>query len=163
MSVFVRAIKAAWEEVTTPETFVKGDEFQSYVRSRLFPKDRYTVLQKTPSYTTNKNDFIENSMEPDFKFRSIKTGKQFFVEAKYRSNYFDGAVDWCKPYQLKRYQEIDSKTPVYIIIGVGQQASAPRQVFCASIKDFKYPKLFRTFIKPYEIKIDQAVDESLLC
>ena len=32
MGVFTRVIKAAWSEMSKPETFVKGDEFEQYVR-----------------------------------------------------------------------------------------------------------------------------------
>jgi len=160
MSVLVRAIRAALDEINTPEMFIKGDEFQSYVRQYLFPKDKYAILQKTHTYKSNKDDFIANTVEPDFKFRSIRTGREFFVEAKYRSNYFDGGIDACKPYQLRRYLALDTETPVYLAIGVGQEPSAPGQVFFARITELRYPRLFRSFLKTYEINVDRPVEES---
>lgn len=157
MNLFEIAIKAAWDEINTPESFVKGDEFESYVQSHLFPKDKYTLLRKTRKYKVNKVDFVESTKEPDYKFKSIKSGRVFFVEAKYRSSYFE-----CEPYQLKRYKEIDKKTPVYILIGIGQQPSAPEQIFLVPVKDIEYLRLFRSFLASYEISVDTPVDESHL-
>lgn len=162
MSLLTRAVKAVWNEVVTPETFVKGEEFEAYTRNHLFPKDRYVQLQRTHDYKSNKDDYIENTKEPDFKFRSIKSEKEFYVEVKYRSNFRDGKVEWCKPYQLKRYREINAKTPVYIVIGVGQQPDSPQQVFLIPVNRIKYCTLFRSFLRTYEVKSDRHIDESLL-
>ncbi|MFH1031409.1 MAG: hypothetical protein V1767_02430, partial [Chloroflexota bacterium] len=121
ISKVIRGAKGAMDAINKPESYVKGDAFENYIRKNLFVKDRYDLVQKTHDYTTNKGDFVENTKEPDFKFRSIKTGKEFFVEAKYRSSYRENAIEWCKPFQLKRYKEIDKKTPVYLALGVGEE------------------------------------------
>jgi hypothetical protein len=151
MSLISRVVKAAWDEVVKPESFVKGDEFEDYVRRFLFPADEYTLLQRTHDYQVNKKDFVESSKEPDFKFRSIKTGREFYIEAKYRSDYFDGGVEWCKPFQLRRYQDIDRDTPVYIVIGIGQAPGDPEKIFLLPLKEIKNPGLFRSFLKCFEI------------
>lgn len=66
------------DEVNTPEGFKKGQAFEGYIRKHLFTKDKFDMLHKTPDYATNKNDFIiEDSIEPDFKFRVKKTVKNF--------------------------------------------------------------------------------------
>lgn len=77
--------KAFLNEVLKPESFAKGDKFEAYIRNSLITKDKYILLQKTHDYATNKNDYIEDTKEPDYKFKSIKGGIEFFVEAKYRS------------------------------------------------------------------------------
>ncbi|MFW6105333.1 MAG: hypothetical protein ACOC7P_01985 [Chloroflexota bacterium] len=84
MGVLTRALKAAWVEITKPATFVAGDEFQQYVRKYLFPKERYYLVHKTHDYEANKNDFVQTSNGPDFRFRSRRSGREFLVEAKYR-------------------------------------------------------------------------------
>ena len=56
-----RIVKAAANEATKPESFVKGDEFENYVRDVAFPKDKYELVHKTHSYQENKNDFVENT------------------------------------------------------------------------------------------------------
>lgn len=44
MEVMERVGKAALVEATKPETFVKGEIFEAYVREHLFPKDKYRLL-----------------------------------------------------------------------------------------------------------------------
>lgn len=162
MGVLTRAVKAVIDEITKPETFVKGDEFESYVRNYLFPKNKYDLLQKTHDYSSNRNDFIDNTKEPDFKFRSIRIGKEFFVEAKFRSDFYRGAIEWCKPYQFKRYRDIDKKIPVYIVIGIGNSPQTPEHIFFAPLKNLKYSKLFPSTIKEFEIPVGQYIEENRL-
>jgi hypothetical protein len=85
LSVFTRAFKAAWAEMNKPKTYVTGDEFEQYVRKNLFPKEGYDLVHQTHDYKANKNDFVETSKGPDFRFRSRRSGREFLVEAKYRS------------------------------------------------------------------------------
>ncbi len=162
MSLLSRSLKAIWEEVATPESFVKGEEFEEYVRKYLFPKGKYTLLHRTHNYKSNKDDYIEETKEPDFMFRVINSGKEFYVEAKYRSSYYNGAVEWCKAYQLRRYKEINHKTPLYVVIGIGEQPSAPGHVFFVPVGNIKYPRLFRSYLKAYDVRPDRPIDESLL-
>ena len=162
MSILTRVIKAAWDEVSKPDSYVKGDEFERFIRRHLFLNDDYDLLHRTHDYTSNKNDYIESSKEPDFKFRSREFGKEFFVEAKYRSGFYKGAVKWCKPHQLKRYQAINKKTPVCIVLGVGQQPGSPERVYLVPLKRIRYTRLFRSFLSEYEIPAHQCVKASEL-
>ena len=162
MGVLTRAIKAAWNEASKPETFVKGDEFEDFIRKHIFTHDDYELLAKTHDYTSNKNDFVQSSTEPDFKFRSRRNGKVFFVEAKYRSAYSDGKIKWCKPYQLTRYEAINRAIPVYVVIGVGNLPSSPEHVFLVPVKRIKYIQLFRSFLREYEIPRNQGVSAEKL-
>lgn len=162
ISKVIRVTKVTLDAINKPESFVKGDEFEAYIRTHLFVKDRYDLLQRTHDYTTNKDDYVENTKEPDFKFRSIKTGKEFFVEAKYRSDYYENAIEWCKPFQLKRYKEIDKKISVYVTLGVGKESNSPSQIFFIPLKDIKYTKLFRSFLKDYEVSVNLPIDHRLL-
>ena len=157
MGVLARIAKAAINEVNKPETYVKGDEFEDFVRKHIFPASSYEMLSRTHDYNFNKDDFIQSSKEPDFKFKARIKDKTFFVEAKYRSKYFNGAIEWCKNYQLTRYKAINKKTPVFIIIGVGNSPSSPEQVFLIPIKCIKYTKLFHSFLKEYEIPNNHGV------
>ena len=148
----------------TPESFIKGEKFENYIRNYLFPKGKFKMLHRTPSYAINKNDYSsEDSEKPDFKFRA-KTGKEFFVEAKYRSRYYEDKVEWCKPFQLKRYKEIDEELPVYITLGVEGEAGSPDQVFLIPVKNIpsSYTKLFRSFLRNYAVPKDKPIDYKLL-
>jgi len=81
----MRIVKAVRAEMNKPESYVKGEEFEQYVRRYLFPKERYDPVHQTHDHNANKNDFVEASKEPDFKFRSRRSGREFLVEVKYRS------------------------------------------------------------------------------
>ena len=152
MNVIARALMAVYEEVTKPESYVKGDEFEAFVRDEVFPCTHYDIVQRTHSYTANRNDFIESSKQPDFRFRVCNTRKEFFVEAKYRSGFYNGAVDWCKPYQLRRYRDINEKdAPVYIALGIGGEPCAPGHIFIIPVRKIQYTNLFRSFLSNYEI------------
>ena len=85
MGVLARVLKAAWAEMNKPETYVTGDQFEQYVRKYLFTREGYYLVHQTHDYRTNRDDFVEASKEPDFKFRSRRSDREFLVEAKYRS------------------------------------------------------------------------------
>ena len=161
MSLLARTVQFVWNDINTPNTFRKGEDFESYVRDHLFPKDKYTLLRRTHNYIENKDDFVDSTKEPDFKFKSV-SGIMFFVEAKYRSNYFKGAIEWCKPYQLRRYQGIDKHTPMYVVIGVGLQPNNPAQLFFMPLENIKYTRLFPSFLKPYEVSTKKYICENQL-
>ncbi len=158
MGTLEKAVKAAWAEIIKPDTFAKGEEFQDYVRSRLFPQEEYVCLAITPDYQANKSGFVESSKEPDFKFRSKRSQREFFVETKYRTDYYNGAIEWCKPYQLRRYKMIDKTTPVYLVLGVGGRAASPDEIFLMPLKDIKYSRLFPSFLSKYRLSNHQPAN-----
>ena len=162
MSAIVRAVKAAWQELRKSASYVKGDEFERFIRKNLFPHVCYDLLHKNYDYLTSQDFYIESSKEPDFRFRSHKSGAEFFVEAKYRSHFFKGRLEWCKTYQLRRYQVINKDTPIFVVIGVGGHPMTPEQVFLVPMKDIKYTVLFKSFLRKYEIPTDQRVSENEL-
>jgi len=158
MGILTRVLKAAWSEANKPETYVKGDEFEHYVRKCLFTKEEYDLVHQTHDYIANKNDFVETSKEPDFKLRSRRSGREFLVEAKYRSEFYQGAVEWCKPYQLKRYKAIDKVISVLVAIGVGGLPESPKHVYVVPLKHIRYTRLFSSFLKEYEVPTCRCVD-----
>ena len=162
MGAIVRAVKAAWQELRKSASYVKGDEFERFIRDNLFPHVCYDLLHKNYDYLTSQDFYIESSEEPDFRFRAPKSGAEFFIEAKYRSHFFKGRLEWCKTYQLRRYQVINKDTPIFIVIGVGGHPMTPEQVFLVPMKDIKYTVLFQSFLRKYEIPTDQRVSENEL-
>ncbi len=162
MTVLTRTLKAAWDEVNKPLSYVKGDEFEQYVRTVIFPREYYELLEKTHDYRENKEDYIASSKKPDFLFKSKASSAEFFIEAKFRSKFQDQVLEWGKFFQLKRYQEIDRVTPVYIIIGLGGQPSLPERAFLIPVKHLKFVRLYPGFLQKYEIRPDRSVSESVL-
>ena len=142
--------KAALNEALKPESFYKGEEFENYVRKYIFPSDRYELLHRTHSYTDNKKDYIESTLYPDFLFRCKRTGREFFVEAKFRSRLYDNYVEWTYPSQLKRYHEIDSQTPVFLCLGLYGKPKNPEFIFVIPVSKIKYTKLYPSFLEKFE-------------
>jgi len=142
-----KAVKVFYDDVNTPDSFKIGEAFEEYTRNVIFPKDFYKMIHKTPSYTSNKNDFSEESLKPDYLFEDIKTKKQFHIECKYRSkNERDenAILEICKDYQYKRYSEINKNTPVFILLGFTEKPENEN----ISIKELRniYGSLAEAFI-----------------
>jgi len=152
------------QEISKPDSFVKGEEFEDYVREFVFPKDKYDLLHKSHNYETNEEDYVESSLMPDFKLRCKKTNKEFFVEAKFRKDkQYKDKTEWCKPYQLKRYKEIDkNQAPVFICLGLGDYPDEPEYIFIIPMSKLKYTALYDSFLKKYEFHVDKPVFPSYL-
>lgn len=162
MGVLERVIKAAWDEFSKPETYVKGDLFEEYVRKYLFPLSHYELVRKTHDYSTNRDDYVYSSMEPDFLFRGKTSQKTFYVEAKFRSDYFNNAIEWCKQYQLARYQKINEMTPVFAAIGIGNRPEHPEELFLVPVSHIRYTHLFKSFLRNYQFLLKNPVPENKL-
>jgi len=162
MGILQRVVKAAFNEATKPKSFAKGEEFEKYLRDYIFTKSAYHLEHHSHDYSTNKDDYVENSLDPDFVFVSKKGEKMFFVEAKYRSYFGEDSTEWCKPYQLKRYKEANKDLPVFIALGVEGKPSRPEYLFIFPVKKMKYTKLFDSVLRKYEFEADQPVDVSKL-
>jgi hypothetical protein len=107
---------------------------------------------------------VETSREPDFRFRSKRSGREFLVEAKHRSRFYQGGVEWCKPYQLRRYRANDQTVPVFIAIGLGGTPDSPGHVYIVPMRHIRYRRLFPSFLRHYEVPPGQYVnmDRALL-
>lgn len=151
MSLLKRITKAVKDEISKPKSFAKGEAFEDYVRSYLFHENHYELIHRTHDYNSNNNDYVESSLQPDFKFRCKKTGKEFFVEAKYKSNpeYFKDKIHWCEPYQLKRYQKIDKHTKVFIILGFYGKPKKPEELFLFPLSAARFCGLYDSFLDKY--------------
>jgi len=154
----LKIAKAAIDEAAKPESFDKGEDFENYIQKYLFPKEKYDIVHQTQDYVKNKDRYVETTKLPDFMFKSKDTKKQFYIEAKFRSSYFDDSIEWGKEYQLKRYLEINKETPVFIVIGVGGSAGSPKEIFVVPIKHIKYTKLFKSVLKKFEFKTKQIIN-----
>jgi hypothetical protein len=162
LNKITKIAKAAYNEASKPESFSKGEEFEDYVRKYIFPNDRYELIHRTHSYNDNKGDYIESTLYPDFLFRCKETGKEFYVEAKFRSGFYDEKVEWTYPKQLKRYHEIDRKKTVFLCLGLHGTPKNPEFVFIIPMKKIKYTGLFNSFLDDYEFYIKKPVFSSYL-
>ena len=129
---------------TSNDPFVVGQIFEEYVDD-LFSKKYFVIVEKTHSTETNKQEYIESSMNPDFVYRYKPTGELFAVECKYRSYLIDGKLSWSNTKQLRRYREFqrERNIPVFIVIGLGgEDVSVFDEMFCIPLDEAKYPDLY---------------------
>jgi len=157
MSLLTRIAKAIINEVKKPKSFVMGEEFEQFLQDEIFPDDQYYMEHRSHDYNANKGDYVFETLDPDFVFVSVKGEKMFFVEAKFRSKFYKGAVEWCKPHQLKRYKEANQDLPVFIALGVGGIPTSPDHLYIFPVKHIKYNKLFQSVLKEYELDPSRSV------
>ena len=163
MGRFLKALGNFIVDITKPSSFVKGDEFETHVREYMFPKKNYDLVQKTHDYKTNKSDFVESSLNPDYKFRDKKTGKEFWVECKFREGVIEkGKIFWCTKNQLKRYKTIHKNLPVFIVLGIGDSASLPDEVILFSVSEVNWTGLYESFLDKHSFYLDKPVFSSFL-
>jgi hypothetical protein len=156
-------IKTVYSETTKPTNFIKGDEFEYFLRKRVYTHPGYELVMKTHSYSSNQDDYIEMTKYPDYLFRD-RLGSEFYVEAKYRANTFKDKLQWCKSYQLNRYKEIGKTKKIVIAIGLGGRPKYPKRLFLIPLDSINHIALYEREYLPYERQmpkrgiIDRAKD-----
>ena len=150
------------DAINTPESFKMGQEFEDYVKEHLFPPNYYNLLEMTHNYHTNHENYIESSLNPDFKFRDRYTKKEFYVEAKFRTNVYQNKLVWCNDKQLQRYQSINKQTPVFLLLGDGGKANWPDGIALIPLSKAKYTGLFTSFVDQFAIEPEKPVTSKIL-
>lgn len=139
----------------TPDSFKKGQQFEDFVEKRIFTEDRYELITRTNSFEQNATRYAEDTMKPDFKFRCKETGREFWVEAKYRSDFFQDQIEAHSYRQRDRFYvlEKDEDIPVFVIIGYWGVAYKPNGLSLIPLKEYEYIPLYRSFLRRFEIPI----------
>lgn len=63
---------------------IVGKRFEDHVQ-KLFSIKYFKVVEKTHSFKTNTERYVDNSKNPDFIFEYLPTREKFAVECKYRT------------------------------------------------------------------------------
>ncbi|HTB30410.1 MAG TPA: hypothetical protein VK808_00175 [Bacteroidia bacterium] len=133
----------------TPEQ--KGKLFEDWVKLHLFKSDYFILEELTHPYEAGKERRIESMKNPDFKFKCKKSGREFWVEAKYRSHFKNEKIEWAKPDQMLRYRDMNSdEVPVFIVIGYEGTPDNPAYVSFFHINELKYSALFNSTLKEFD-------------
>ena len=111
------------------DSFAKGQAFEDYVQKRLFPEKDYELLHQTNAFDQNSQRYVGDSRLPDFRFKHILTGKEFHIEAKYRTKPFQDSYDILSETQVATFKTVHTpQIPVYIVLGYGGRATYPDYV-----------------------------------
>ena len=140
---------------TSNDPEVVGRWFEDEVQ-KLFSTKYFKLLEKTHSFKTNADRYVESSKNPDFIFEYMPTREGFAVECKYRSNLNQkGQLEWSYHEQLKRYQKfaMQQRIPVYIVIGLAGEKED--YMFNIPLSEAKYPALYESVFAKYERPLDK--------
>jgi hypothetical protein len=132
-----------------------GKWFENEVE-KLFSTKYFKIVEKTHSFKTNADRYVESSKNPDFVFEYMPTRERFAVECKFRTKLNQkGQLEWSYPAQLKRYQEfaLQQKIPVFIVIGLDLEDGG--YMFNIPLSDAKYPALYESVFTRYERPLDK--------
>lgn len=132
----------------------KGQAFEHFVKDVIFPKEKYDLIHQTHDFTQNKNRYIEDSKNPDFIFRCLKSKKEFHVEAKYRSGFdSNNKLKTIEFHQFNRYKSLETfERPVLLIIGFEGSASNPKNISLIPIRKLMYLEAYWSFLKNFKIE-----------
>jgi predicted Fe-S protein YdhL (DUF1289 family) len=147
----------------TPEQ--KGKIFEEYVQKHIFKSTTYEAVHKTPPYTSNEEDFVRSSLDPDFIFSNWKTPREFWVEAKFRAKPREGKIIYWeenKQPQLERYRGRNKKMPVLLIIGTGEDVKKLSAIYLIPVQEIKNNCLYFEDAKKFEIKIGEVLSSEIL-
>ena len=132
----------------------KGQDFEEYVND-LFDKKEFAYSERAHTHRTNKERYIESTLNPDFVFLHKRSNELFAVEYKYRDHLHEGCLNWCIPSQLERYQKFveKRKIPLYIVIGVGNDGKIPpKELFVIPLEVAELPVLPPAVFQKYSMK-----------
>ena len=138
------------DESISSDPEIVGKRFEDHVES-LFSRQYYKLIEKTHSFDTNKQRYVESSLNPDLIWEYAPTKERFGVECKYRT-YLNNKnqIVWSNLSQLQRYQEFERKNriPVFVVIGLEltfEEESDPnfdeteKYMFCIPLKEVNIP------------------------
>lgn len=147
----------------TPESFKKGQQFEDFVEKNIFSEDRYELITRTNTYEQNSQRYAEDTLKPDFKFRCKETGQEFWVEAKYRSDFFRDQLEALSFNQRDRFYNLvkEENIPVFVIIGYWGYADNPNALSLIPLKEYQYIKIYRSFLRDYNIPL-QPISNKIL-
>ncbi|MGB7843317.1 MAG: hypothetical protein WBL21_11030 [Salinimicrobium sp.] len=146
-----------------PDSFKKGKQFEEFVERNIFPKEWFELVTRTNSYEQNSERYAEDTLKPDFKFRCKTTGQEFWVEAKYRSDFFQDQIEALSHRQRERFYvlEKDEGLPVFVIIGYWGYAYNPNALSLIPLKDYEFISIYRSFLRRYEVPNQPVTFEKL--
>ena len=128
----------------------------------LFPEESFNIVHKTVGAADLNGRYTEDCIYPDYKFRDRSTGKEFWVECKYRSHRGErGAIDWTDQEHLQRYKRIrkESGLKTYILIGLGGRPDNPDELLFFDLDERGFATLFYSIQN--ELRIEKRPYSSL--
>lgn len=138
------------EPITGPSPYwVMGREFENYVIQRFKEKKKwFKVLDQRHDQLDPDGCPYPSNSNPDLEVEAIwwvNRKEKFAVECKFRSNWYNDSIEWCQAHNLENYRKFadERKMPVFVVLGVGGEPSAPKEMFCFKLTADTSTKLTR--------------------
>jgi hypothetical protein len=146
--------KSAVEEFNemTGDTYVNEDLFEGFTK-RLFKRSDFDLLRDGRKIESEKN--------PGLQFWHKRSGHSFWVECKFRNDYYNDKLDWCRPDHFecyKQFQEDVWPEKIYIVIGFGGRPLKPSFMFCMSLDEMENCCIYPNVLEKYERDPTQPFD-----
>ncbi|NPE27620.1 hypothetical protein HNV12_06470 [Methanococcoides sp. SA1] len=137
------------------ESIEKGNDFEHYIAHLFQEKEGYQIVSWNTDIMRKHSEIkVEADLYPDLKVRHYIEQKEIYIECKYRSRLFKGALEWSKWGQFKRYKEYNEKNKIYVVIGMHGDPNKPDRLYGIPLDDIEYPKLYPKSFEKYEIDAD---------
>ncbi|HJH31549.1 MAG TPA: hypothetical protein C5S50_05095 [Methanosarcinaceae archaeon] len=150
----VNRISRAIDILTEDGSIEKGDEFEKYVVHLFDTRTYFSIVEWTSDISRKQDCFVESDCNPDLvmRYKHKSRNEVFCIECKYRSNLYDGKLNWSYHSQLDRYRKYakEKGIPFYVVIGLGGSPQYPERMFCIPLKEAKYPALYPSVFEKYE-------------
>ncbi len=134
-----------------------GLDFEKYI-ARKFDPSFFSIKDWTGDKYVD-GVYAKTTQNPDMLIE-INIGKQsaqFYVECKWRKNYYRNGIELAKLEQLQRYQvfQKDKGIPVFILLGVGGTGANPNSIYVIPVS-----QLSKNFLNITELNIYEKIIES---
>lgn len=127
---------------------IRGATFEGYVEN-LFNKQEWRIAESNAYRKLGR--WVESYSNPDFVFIHRKTDKRVAVECKYKEKEYERVL-WAYEDQIENYQNfsVKTRTPVFVVIGIGGRPKNPKRMFFVPLSLVKYPDVKMGYLQKFE-------------
>lgn len=135
----------------------KSMKFQRCV-GELFHAHDFEILDRTEY---EEGQLVPDSVKKlDYYVRDKKTGKDFWVECKFRQHLDGNELPWTTEKQLESYQTFkkERKEPAFIVVGLGGFPAQPGEMFAFPLDQAQHPELPESKFRSYQRQPDKKFE-----
>ena len=134
----------------------KGTTFEKYIVEKF--NQGYFKLIEWRSDKFHKGIYAASNKLPDleYSFELFNCKTPFAVECKWRAGFVNEKIEWAKLYQISNYKNYQKQKSikVFVIIGVGGEASNPESLYAVPLSKINSIFLFKNELEKYRRKPD---------
>ncbi|MDR1404102.1 MAG: hypothetical protein LBJ20_00845 [Candidatus Methanoplasma sp.] len=127
-----------------------GWEFEQHTKM-MFPEEKFEVMHES-AHPTDDSTPLEK-WKPDLCLKDKETGKIFWIECKYISNWTDETFQWTDQKHLDNYKKsrYQTRQKHFVCIGFGKNPAEPDKIAMINLDHIRYPDMTEYFYKSHAI------------